>query len=362
MAIMKVEAERPKTTDPIFEYMFANPIMMDYQKQNKVYLLTLEPTNKCSGSCAYCYSSSTGTDEQYIPRNKCIELINEAETLGVRQIAWAGGCPLQYPDFFKLADYATERGFDQNILTSGIISKPQAKRLTELAQGPVNIGVAIHIDTIDQEAYNRVHTNPKTLDAKIRGYNNLLEAGFPPDHVYGIITYTKPVVGTFEQTCDWFIDEMKGVWVCIVAYKTSGFAAEHRDWESSLSDLRKAAEYRARKCGEHWLKIGPTEVGCLFCNTTFMICPDGSVRPCPTLHDDKFIAGNIFQEKLVDIFEKNKDLLLYNFEVKGACGRCDHNPYCRGCRSNAYYGTGDITASDPQCYLNPEAREMVYSN
>lgn len=360
MATMKGTAQRPSTTDPVFEYIWARPEMMEYQQRNEAFSVTLEPTNRCSGSCAYCYSSSTAAEKIEIPRQVMFRLVNEAVQIGVKQIAWAGGCPLAYPAIFDLIEYAVEKGLDQNLVTSGIISREQARRLAHLTKYPVNIGLGIHIDSIVQETYDQVHTNPKSLGAKVQGYRNVLEAGFPPDQIYGIITCTRQIIPSFEETCDWFIDEMGASFLCCVAYKASGFAAEHLDWEAPVSDLKRACEYRAKKCGEHWLKIGPTEVGCLFCNTTFFVNPNGQVRPCPTMHGEEVVAGNIYQESLVEIYRDHKNLLLYNFEVHGPCGSCENNPWCRGCRSNAYHGTGDITASDPQCYLNPMAQEYVY--
>ncbi|MDP6874354.1 MAG: hypothetical protein QF521_12560, partial [Alphaproteobacteria bacterium] len=47
--------------------------------------------------------------------------------------------------------------------------------------------------------------------------------------------------------------------------------------------------------------------------------------------------------------------LCYDFEVKGACASCDNNDVCWGCRANAYFYKGDVTASDPMCWLNDES-------
>jgi hypothetical protein len=40
--------------------------------------------------------------------------------------------------------------------------------------------------------------------------------------------------------------------------------------------------------------------------------------------------------------------------VKGKCGRCRYGDSCRGCRSLAYYHTGDVLAEDPSCFFDPK--------
>jgi hypothetical protein len=43
--------------------------------------------------------------------------------------------------------------------------------------------------------------------------------------------------------------------------------------------------------------------------------------------------------------------------VKGKCGRCRYGDSCRGCRSLAYYHTGDVLAEDPSCFFDPAGIE-----
>ena len=71
--------------------------------------------------------------------------------------------------------------------------------------------------------------------------------------------------------------------------------------------------------------------------------------------------GNIFEESLVDIFNRHKNELLYNLEIEGPCGRCKNSDVCFGCRSNAQTYFGNTAASDPKCWLNPETPERIFS-
>ena len=90
-----------------------------------------------------------------------------------------------------------------------------------------------------------------------------------------------------------------------------------------------------------------------YCRTMFNVNYQGQVLSCPVMRDR--IMGNIFEENLKEIFERNRDSLLFNFQIKGPCATCQNNDLCFGCRATAYHYLGDVEASDPKCWLNPES-------
>jgi radical SAM protein with 4Fe4S-binding SPASM domain len=240
--------------------------------------------------------------------------------------------------------------------TSFLISKELARRVCQH-----DIGfLCSHIDTLDREAYAQVHTNPKTLEAKIRGLHNLLDAGFPRERIVILITLTRPILPSLQKTIDWYVDEIGIKYIGVLAAKGIGFGNSHREWEPSLTDFRQAHEYRAQKLGNQFLRIGVGDLGKFFCHTYFQVHFDGHVSPCNTLRE--LSVGNVYEESLTRIFEKNRDFLLHHHEIKGKCGDCENNDVCFGCRANAFYYLGDVQASDPKCWLNPAAPEYCYSS
>ena len=72
--------------------------------------------------------------------------------------------------------------------------------------------------------------------------------------------------------------------------------------------------------------------------------------------------GSVYQKRLTQIFEENRDALLFNDRGKGFCGEsCENRDVCFGCRARAYHYTGDVMASDPKCWLNPAAKAYYFS-
>ena len=160
---------------------------------------------------------------------------------------------------------------------------------------------------------------------------------------------------------DWFVDEMNAGFVCLLPFKTVGLARNSglEYLEPSSSEVKEAYEYRAHKLGDsNWLRLGTTD-GRVLCKSYIQVKDDGDVIPCSLMQD--VVVGNIYQESLVDIFHKNRDTLLFNFEIKGPCGNCENNDLCHGCRANAFYFNGDMEASDPKCWWNPESKEYASS-
>ena len=346
------------TCSVVQEDFFTTGIQMPARKkaleENRAYSVSIKLTEKCSGGCNYCYINSSEQGERYLDAERVFKLIEEIKEIRAEMILWHGGDPLLHPKWFEFSQYAGDIGISVSTLSSGIIPKREAKRLSQLHQANRMETVGLHLDTINPEAYNQINFQPKTLDLKIQGYYNLLEAGFPPQGIFPILTLTKPVCETIEETIDWFVDEMGAKDICFCTFEPAGFGNINSHLEPSIADLQRACEYRAKRLGEHYLRIGTTDVGSLLCRTYFGITFNGDVIPCVQLPE--LSMGNIYEKGLKEIFDSRRDEILFNFDVHGPCAHCKNSDVCYGCRASAYHYLGDIKASDPKCWLNTEAK------
>lgn len=333
--------------------LFSQPERLENMKQLKPYQMEVEMTNKCYGSCLFCFSFSNEEGDVFMATDRIKSLLQEAYELGVRIVDWCGGEPLLHPDWYEIMEFASELGLKNFIATSGLVSKQDARRIASLGDQLDFFG--FNIDTINPQAYNKLHSNPKTLEARIQGYKNVLEAGYPPERVTPVMTLTKPAAETFEETLDWLVDEMGTTMPMILQFKNEGWGKDFAvDYECGLGLVKKVLEYRAKKLGSHWLKIGTSDADRFCCRTIFGVKFNGNIVPCTIMNEG---VGNIYSESLKDIVDKHRETLFYNFELEGPCGECEHSDLCTGCRVTALYYTGNIKASDPKCYMNPEAKE-----
>ncbi len=94
-------------------------------------------------------------------------------------------------------------------------------------------------------------------------------------------------------------------------------------------------------------------LGCQAGRTFIGINAQGDVAPCVHLLDSPVRCGNVREQPLSRIFDESEILRTLRGErpVKGKCSRCRYGDSCRGCRSLAYYHTGDYLAEDPVLLL-----------
>lgn len=338
--------------DPIFQ-LVADPSRAEAVNALRPLSLEIELTSRCHASCQFCHASSTSARAEEMPLDRAKQLIEEAADLGITTITWMGGDPHLYPGLRELMELVTDKGMAMQMPTSGLLGKKHAELLCEFSD---NLMLGLHLDTVDPATYARVHRNPATLAGRQAGYRRLLDLGFPPWQIFGIVTMTAPVLERIEETIDWFYDEMNAVFVCLMVFKGEGFGKERESFEPSLSAVRRANEYRAAKRGAQWLRLGGSEGTHFYCRTNVCIDLAGHAYPCLAVRDYGK-TESVFDVGLAAVMEKHRDCLLFNFRPEGMCGDCPNNDLCFGCRASAYYYAGDIKAADPKCWLNPDAPE-----
>ncbi|OGW14467.1 MAG: hypothetical protein A3G93_08635 [Nitrospinae bacterium RIFCSPLOWO2_12_FULL_45_22] len=356
MAEMKTfsqDLRTPKEADDLF-FTYCSATRRKAAEECVPYHMDIEINNRCTGGCRFCFNSSNPQGDMYIPKEKIFQLIDEGYQLGARQILWNGGEPLFHPDFFEITEYAGEKGMKCAFFTSGI---PVTKKIARRLVGTPNLqAMAINIDAFDQAIFNQLHTKPGALKRKIEAIHNMLDAGMPPSRLLPSICLTKPSCETIEETVDRYVDEFGARMVYYFTFIPSGYGMDNKPWEPSLSQIKKACEYRAQRTSPHWLRIGPLDCNVTHCRIKIYITYWGDVLPCNFL--THLSAGSIYEKSLIDIHESNREWLHFkNFEIKGKCGQCENNDVCFGCRGKAYWYLGDEHLSDPKCWMNPEAKE-----
>jgi len=320
--------------------------------------VNIEINERCAGGCLYCYASALDRDDlrnDNLAFNKFKEIL-ELRKLGVQVIYLYGGDQLIHPNCQELIFHAIQEGFHLFLPLAGLIPKNKAKWLVEaynLARSrDQEFILGIHIDTLDKEIYNQVNSLPYTLKAKIDGYKTLLDEGFPPDRIYGCPTLTSQTAKTIIELMDWFYSQ-GAKHVAIALFRPLGLAKnDGQRWEPKLSQIEKAFRHRAKVEGNNMLMVGSSD-GRYACQSHIAILANGNVVPCLLLPD--LPEGNIYDENILKIVKRAKRKLLLKINVKGPCASCVAKLYCYGCRANAHIYLGDITASDPKCFFNPDA-------
>jgi len=87
--------------------------------------------------------------------------------------------------------------------------------------------------------------------------------------------------------------------------------------------------------------------GCNCANCHLTILPKGDVYACRRFESN---VGNVFDEKLFDIFTGEKMDAYRDYSKFEKCSKCELKQFCRGCPAVTYGYTNNFYGVDPQCW------------
>ena len=124
---------------------------------------------------------------------------------------------------------------------------------------------------------------------------------------------------------------------------SQAFGVEPLSYCEASLDMSK--QLKNRKCA-----IGDNEIS---------ISATGDVYPCQLLHMEQFLAGNVHEHSIVDIYRNSEALKrCASLDVDNIekCRDCVIRYICGGaCRARGFYETGDIASTGDFCHYEKEA-------
>lgn len=87
--------------------------------------------------------------------------------------------------------------------------------------------------------------------------------------------------------------------------------------------------------------------GCNCANCHLTILPKGDVYACRRFESN---VGNVFDEKLFDIFTSDKMDAYRDYSKFEKCSKCELKQFCRGSPAVTYGYTNNFYGADPQCW------------
>lgn len=326
----------------------------------------LQLNNVCNLRCPSCYVDLQAEDEGGLPLERVLELLDEWAELGVFQLALGGGEPLLSPKFVPVVRAARERGLLPNATTNGWLITSElleqvAGWLGELRLS-LNDATGLNLALLEEKAallrthgvrfgFNLIVTrlNLARLPEIFRwaveqgaATINLIRPKPAPDnghwykrnalsapetaHLTGLLLTLEPLFTQTNLTVD-----------CAFSFLFHGWASE-----------------RLRAHGV---------AGCAMGERFVTVKWNGEVTPCSHLHGPSFNAGNLLHQSFRAIWATSPvfaDVRRSLGEVEGACGSCNHNTFCKGCRAVMQVQTGNWRAADHDCNVATQhAREAI---
>ena len=326
----------------------------------------INPTRFCNLKCKHCWieppvKKDQGIEEDELSIEEIVDIVKEAQKLGVTSVKLTGGEPLLRKDLSPLLEFCAESGIETVIETNGtLITKDVAEMLVKFRVRHISVS----LDSAFGEMHDFFRGQKGAFRQTVRGIRMLKDAGMSPQVIMSL--YRENLVG-FEEFVKFMEDlEISDVKINIICPVGRGEYMQNAELAPTVKEVidfsKKTEGIRESFRGSLYVDIPAAfkdlkEIkngkcsGCSVKNILGLL-PDGSISICGIGFLDKdMIFGNIRKDHALigDIWHNNVFLKRVREQVpsklEGICGKCVFRNTCLGgCRAHVYHNTGSITA------------------
>lgn len=341
---------------------------------------TFELSPVCNFDCRMCYIRRTpeqvrNHSRQMMSLERWMKLADEAKEAGLLYLLLTGGEPFLWPDFWKLYEYLSDKGFILTINSNGsLISEEAVARLKEIP--PFRINITLY--GASDETYERLCQSPKGFERVNKAIESLIKAGIKVKLNCSLTPYN---VCDLEKMVQYARDRN-----LILEVNTYMFPPLRKNPASIGVNNRftpkEAARwhlecYRLQKGNKRYLQylreigegmsepLGMTE-GCydpedgkILCragSSWFWITWDGYMTPCGMLPEPKVdLLENNFMDGWKLLTSETEKVML-----SGLCRQCPDFKVCHSCAAMALAETGEFGKSPGYlCEMMKSVREIA---
>ncbi|MDR3340104.1 MAG: radical SAM protein [Candidatus Symbiothrix sp.] len=345
----------------------------------------------CGTDCIYCYANKT---HKYNPikTGKILDIIEEAQQLGIREFDLSGGEVFLHKDWYLIIKKLVDCGYMPYISTKVAIDKQTIDKLSTTGLKELQIS----LDSINpillknslkvSEFYaERIKETIKYLDKKgfnifikstltketcsienikellsfLSSFNNIKKYTITPVGY----THNKPLqdYGNFKPT----LQQVNSV--------VNEFKKKEKFFNFTINWDMGAIHYQNHYKNALFFKKRSLCSGNI---TGIVILPDGKVTICEELYwNENFIIGNLNTDTIIDIWQSNKATSLARlsqdiFPYDSPCKVCSDFSECRYKRGVcwkeviAFYGQEHWLYPDPRCprapLYNNDKNQLMY--
>jgi pyrroloquinoline quinone biosynthesis protein E len=328
------------------------------------YAMLAELTYRCPLHCPYCSNPLRSAKPGELKTEQWERVIREAMMLGVLQIGFSGGEPLQRIDLEALVLAAREIGLYTNLITSGIgLTERRAKRFAE--SGLDNIQLSFQ--AAEGELADSIAGVRNAHEQKLRAVRLIHELGvalslnvvlhrFNIDQLGQIIDFAERLGATRLELAN---TQYYG-W----AFRNRSLLIPTRDQVEAAAQIALAARRRLRGVMEILYILPDYFTGrpkpCMngWGRRYITVNPSGSVLPCPTAWEIPGLAfDNIREKSLAWIWKESESFNRFRGTewMLEPCRSCPQREVdFGGCRCQAALLAGNPARTDPACEFSPD--------
>jgi len=336
-------------------------------------------TFACDSNCVHCTSAGKPAVPDEVDTAGAMRIVDQVYDFGASFFGITGGQPFLRKDLFQVISYAKKLGLNVSIITDGRLI--DQKTFENLVKNEVKISVSIDgaeetndairgsgayaaaVSTIERFSAEKllnclVYTFANAgsvTNANVDDMRHVLDLARRYDArwvvFHGFIPYSKE-----KSTLKADLTPQQYERVCNILYDLTLEYKGKPGINIYIPFYARVAKQRGIPDFDNW--YNNFFLGRCFFGRFLSIAENGDAIPCS--YNDVYRIGNVKDKSLKQIwtdmqnsefFAKVKD----KNNIKGKCGVCEYREICGGCRSAAFFYTGDIFGSDPRCAYVPQA-------
>ena len=315
------------------------PVLSSYKGQlGKMFMYI---TFRCPNRCPFCCVNAGESRADELPPERLAEIVKEAADAGMRFISITGGEPLVYGAFDDLLDRlsATDRGKSLLILRSSLALPITEERIRRIAE--VFDGVITSLDG-DEKTHDALR-GPGRYKNTVENLKRIIETGQCYTGINAVMEY-EAFTGPDGEHVKKLADELGTDFLTFGSPKPLGRA------EGTVS-----RQYQWRK-DETPGEIRP-RFNCALGRNLYMQ-PDGSLYPCYAWCEAEHRLGNLAEESLPDVLEREGLLRYLNsgVDTNEKCQNCELRYLCGGMCKAFVKDRHNLNSGDFDC---TEKRERI---
>lgn len=322
------------------------------------YSVALEITLACNMRCLHCGSLADGTNrEKPLALEEWYKVIDDLKKLKTKYFTLSGGEPFLYPKWRNLIEYikTPEDGYTQVLMISNG-SHITEEDIVFLKEKKASY-VALSLDG-DEEVHDYIRQYPGAFQNILKVIACCHKNGFKAGVVTSINQYNFAIR---KKILDIVVHSGVKNWQVQIV-NSFGRAGEKKDsmiisqdqyvqliddlylWQQEYKDVIHILPADSiGYCHEKIQAMLGDNVwqGCPAGQYSLGIEANGNVKGCLSLQSDWFVAGNVRQRSLVDIWN-DENAFAYTrrydpSQMQGQCGKCESARDCKaGCLGMAY--------------------------
>lgn len=337
---------------------------------NKPTTAVWEITMGCNLRCGHCGSSCASPMPDELSTVEALKLCDDISELGMEWISLSGGEPTTRPDWDQLVKRLTSNGVKANLITNGWLMDEQL--LDKAITAGVNI-IAFSIDGL--EPTHDMIRKKSSFQRIMRALELMKERNIGP---MVITTVNKKNLAELSRLKDILIEKGVRGWQVQIGFPM-GNLAENREWVLEPSQVDEVIDIAHQTMQEKRLEVIPGDClgyyslkhiellkmrtggcppqSCTAGKGTFGILHNGDITACTSNRDRSFLAGNIRERSLREIWEDPASFAwnrtMKKEMIEGLCRTCRFGERCLGgCSNSKLTFGGSVYAENKHCSYN----------